>query len=225
MNTNTTILATLEKEISAAGIYTGYQGSFFEKTLELLRANIREEEATKKGNKKPFKIIEKMIKGSNYKYQPLFKMCHPYGEKYGFLDSYRLFLSDDNLGYEVATPERAFKIEPLYNINKADYIDIEINIAELRYFSKVAKPRGKNETPQPFIIRTPDGLAGFNPSFLLDLIEYSGSNTIKYIKHNAPIYSNDYNALLLPVHLKENSEDFYNEYRAKWFDEKKEAAA
>ena len=224
MNTNTKILETLEKEIAENTRYTGYEG-LFSKTIEMLRANIREEEAGKKGTKKPYKIIEKMLKDAkrDNPNQLLFQKAHEYGNKYGFLDGYRLFLSDDNMGYEsVNVANGAFKIEQLYNgIDTYNMTDIEIDISELRYFAKVAKG-GRNEKPTPYIIRTPDGFAGFNPNYLIDLIDFSGSNKIKYIKSNAPIHSENMNALLLPVNVRDFTEAEYQEYRAKWFNEKQE---
>ena len=213
MNTNTKILETLE----AGNI---------EKTIELLRQNIREETATKSGAKKPYKIIETMLKTAK-KDNPnrLFQVAHAYNGKYGFLDGYRLFLSDDTFGYDIAGDNsdiQPFKIEPLFNVNDYDLTTIEIDTAELRYFSKVAK-KGRYEKQAPYIIRTPDGFAGYNPFYLLDLIEYTGSNKIRYQKRNAPIYSEDMNALLLPINCWDmETEADYQEYRSKWFNDNKE---
>ena len=230
MNTNTKILETLEKEIKAAGVYTGYSGSFFDKTIEMLRQNIREETATKSGAKKPYKIIEAMLKTAK-RDQPsrtFFQKAHEYGNKYGFLDGYRLFLSDDPFGYEsINVANGAFKIDQLFNVNDYDLKTIEIDTAELRYFAKISKSRSKWDKV-PYIIRTSDGFAGFNPNFLIDLIEYTGSNKIRYQKRTAPIYSEDMQALLLPVNCRDmQTETDYQEYRQKWFNENKteEAAA
>ena len=216
MNTNTKLLETLE----AGNI---------EKTIELLRQNIREETATKSGAKKPYKIIEKMLKdiGKNNPNR-LFQVAHAYNGKYGFLDGYRLFLSEDTFGYDIAgvnSDIQPFKIDPLYKVNDYDLTTIEIDTAELRYFSKVAK-KGRYEKQTPYIIRTPDGFAGYNPFYLLDLIEYTGSNKIRYQRRNAPIYSEDMQALLLPVNCRDmQTEADYNEYRAKWFNENNEEEA
>ena len=125
MNTNTKLLETLE----AGNI---------EKTIELLRQNIREETATKSGAKKPYKIIEKMLKdiGKNNPNR-LFQVAHAYNGKYGFLDGYRLFLSDDPFGYDIAGDDsniKPFDIAPLYKVNDYDLTTIEIDTAELRYF-------------------------------------------------------------------------------------------
>lgn len=221
MNTNTKILETLEKEIAENTRYTGYEG-LFSKTIEMLRANIREETATKSGAKKPYKIIEKMLKSEQCKNNNMMQKAHKYNDKYGFLDGHRLFITDNDMGYEVADQEHTFRIEQLYNgIDTYDMAVIEIDIAEVRYFAKVAKG-GKWESPKPYIIRTPDGFAGFNPNYLIDLIDFSGSNKIKYIKRNAPIHSENMNALLLPVNVRDFTEAEYQEYRAKWFSEKQE---
>ena len=216
MNTNTKLLETLE----AGNI---------EKTIELLRQNIREETATKSGAKKPYKIIEKMLKdiGKNNPNR-LFQVAHTYNGKYGFLDGYRLFLSDDTYGYDIAgvnSDIQPFKIEPLFNVNDYDFETLEIDTAELRYFAKITKTRSKWDKV-PYIIKTPDGYAGFNPYFLIDLIDYTGSNKIRYQKRTAPIYSDNMQALLLPVNCRDmQTEADYNEYRAKWFNENNEEEA
>ena len=216
MNTNTKLLETLE----AGNI---------EKTIELLRQNLREETATKSGAKKPYKIIEKMLKdiGKNNPNR-LFQVAHTYNGKYGFLDGYRLFLSDDTYGYDIAgvnSDIQPFKIEPLFNVNDYDFETLEIDTAELRYFAKITKTRSKWDKV-PYIIKTPDGYAGFNPYFLIDLIDYTGSNKIRYQKRTAPIYSDNMQALLLPVNCRDmQTEADYNEYRAKWFNENNEEEA
>ena len=147
MNTNTKILETLEKEIAENTRYTGYEG-LFSKTIEMLRANIREEEAGKKGTKKPYKIIEKMLKDAkrDNPNQVLFQKAHEYNNKYGFLDGYRLFLSDDNMGYEsVNVANGAFKIEQLYNgIDTRNMADIEID-RKSRTSAKSVKNYGRDE--------------------------------------------------------------------------------
>jgi len=227
MNTNTKILETLEKEIAENTRYTGYEG-LFSKTIEMLRANIREETATKSGSKKPYKIIEAMLKTAK-KDQPsreLFQKAHEYGNKYGFLDGYRLFLSEDNMGYEsVNVANGAFKVDQLFNVNDYDFTTLEIDAAELKYFAKITKTRSKWDKI-PYIIKTPDGYVGYNPFFLIDLIEYTGSNKIRYQKRTAPIYSDNMMALLLPVNCRDmQTEADYQEYREKWFSEKQEGRA
>lgn len=222
MNTNTKLLETLEEEIRAFRTYSGYNPDFFDKTLEMLRANVREETARAKGNKKPYKIIESMTKKAKKdRNNEMFQKAHKYGDKYGFLDGYRLFLSDDNYGYEVAEPERQFNIEPLFKINE-ELKSVEIDVADLRYYCKIYKTM-KKYNKIPYIIRTADGFAAYNPEFLLDLIEYSGSNVIKYIKSNAPIYSENMDCLLLPVNRKDMTEEIYIQYRERYFVEVKAA--
>lgn len=219
MNTNTKILETLEKEIAENTRYTGYEG-LFSKTIEMLRANIREESAKQNGAKKPYKIIEKLLKSEPCKYNNAMQKAHPSANGYGFLDGYRVFFSDDTFGYEVAEEQNRFRM--LDNFKPAEgYTSIDINVEDLKYYIKVAKPRGKYGKYDPFIIETPDGIAGYNPLYLLDLIEYTGSNTIKYYGNKEPIYADNGKALLLPVNVS-YSNTTYQEYRAKWFNEKQE---
>lgn len=221
MNTNTMILNTLKKEIEASGIYTGYQGSFFEKTFSLLLENIREEEATKKGNKKPVKIIEKMVKKADNR--PMFKKAHKWDGGYGFTDGYRIFFSDNSEGFEEAVePHESFNLNQFVESTK-NYIfsTLDINIEELRYYIKVAKPTKRGEIYKPFLIAIDNNqYMGFNPLFLLDLIEYSGTNTIKYTANNAPIMSENEKALLLPVNVRHVDTEMFNSWRLTWFEEK-----
>lgn len=223
MNSNSKILETMRKEIESAEIYTGYQGSFFEKTFSLLLENIREEEATKKGNKKPVKIIEKMIKGSDGR--EMFKTAHKWEQGFGFLDGHRIFFADDNMGFPEAEEHQSFKLDDfMKSAKEPSFVNQDINVEELRYYIKVAKPTRRGETYKPFMIETRFGFMGFNPVYLLDLIEYSGTNTIKYSAVNAPIFSYNEKALLLPVNVRNVDREIFNSWRANWFN-RKEAVA
>jgi len=217
MNSNQAILTALQKEIEATERYTGYAG-LFEKTIEMLRANIREEAASKKGAKKPYKIIEKMIKDADTNIRPAFGQAHPSSYGYGFIDGHRIFLTDDLMGYEVA--EMPFNIDQMMTPSIKEAIhNITIDVAELKYYIKVVRASGRGELRyNPYLFLTPDGMAAINPVYLLDLIEYSGSNVIKYNSRRAPIIAENNTALLLPVNHNKEIEDYYK-WRVKWFNE------
>lgn len=227
MNNSAKILETMKKEIEAAGIYTGHQGSFFEKTTALLLENIREEEASKKGTKKPVKIIEKMMKAADVN-RPMFKAAHKYSGGYGFLDGYRIFFAEESFGFTEAEPHCSFNIDQLLkSADTSDYKTLAIDAAELKYYIKAAKPTKRGAKYTPYMIKTEAGIIGFNPFFLLDLIDYSGTNTIKYTAVNAPVMSDNNKALLLPVNCRHITDEDFEKWREKWFDNNKaeEAAA
>lgn len=213
MNSYEKILATLEGE---------QFGKACEKTIAMLRENIREQEAAKKGNKKPVKIIEKMIKDAakDSPWQKMFQAAHKYTGGYAFLDGHRIFFTDTPEGFDLAEDHNKFNVDDfLKSANNADYTPIKIDIAEVRYLIKVTKKSDRI----PYIIRTADGFAGFNPYFLLDLLEFSGVDTILYTGRKAPIFSENRKALALPINLAwatdKDADIKYNEYRNKWYND------
>ena len=167
--------------------------------------NIREASNKAGKNKKPAAIIQAMIKKAK---DNRWEAAQAIPEGFAFLDGYRMFTVNDSLGYEIVyhdkENENGRRGFDCYSILKscraAEYTPIEIDTADLKTFIKLNKETKYVKTP--YIFKTPEGYAGINPRFLLDLIEFSGSNTILYNKKNAPIMNTEKTALVLPVNLK-----------------------
>ena len=234
MNSNQAILNALLKDLQTYGLDTKYAARAHSMLLE----NIREESNNKGANKKPAQIIASMLKKSDTPER--FSKANKCARGYGFLDGYRLFIVNDSLGYDIADHNilnesgspSGFDIDALMREfwnDSHEFMPIEINTAELKYYIKTYKKTSRHERIKPFIIKTPDGYAGYNPNYLLDMINFTGDSTIYYTKRNAPITTADRNALVLPVNLAGRGEtytdDNYNEWRAAYIDNYTTAAA
>ena len=206
MNSYESILLELDKGITG-----------IEAARRMLRENIRDEINTRNGSKKPASIIKSMFTRLDKFERPRFEFANVYGDRFAFLDGHRLYISDSSFGYPVKDHTcGGFKVDQIINVDMDGYTELKIDIRELEYFLKTNKPPKKG-TPTPYIIRTPDGFACYNPLYLLDLLKYTESDTILYKDARAPIYSKDKNALTLPINSKYMNEDKYLEYRDKYF--------
>lgn len=206
MNSYESILLELDKGITG-----------IEAARRMLRENIRDEINTRNGSKKPASIIKSMFSRLDKFERPRFEFANVYGDRFAFLDGHRLYISDSNYGYPVKDHTcGGFKVDQIINVDMDGYTELKIDIKELEFFYKTNKPPKKG-TPTPYILRTPDGFACYNPLYLLDLLKYTESDTILYKDARAPIYSKDKNALTLPINSKYMNEDKYLEYREKYF--------
>lgn len=227
MNTNAKILETLLKEVEYYGLNTNY----IEKTRKLLLENIREDNNKTGRYKKPAAIIASMFK----KTEDRFIFANTIKGGYAFLDGYRLFTMPESLGYEVVkhneyneNNHKGYDCQSIIDAAKqANYKPLEIDVTDLKTFLKVCKPkkRGAND---PYVFKTPDGYAAINPRYLMDLIEFSGDNTILYCKRNAPVMNKEQTALVLPVNINPRGGIYtdadYEIFRAKYFMEGVKAA-
>ena len=209
-----------------------------EKMLELLRSykledlkraleqNVREDHQKTVGNKKKDSaIINNMVKKSiaNYPKQERFEKCHSFikdgKELFGLTDGYRIFISENDFGYEHAEEFEKFKFESMLSeSDKTNSFEIDRN--EISLFCKDHKTKALND--KPYVFRIDDEhFAAFNPRYLLDAIDFCSSSKIFY----SPIQSNILNtpilikneeenkiALILPVYIQEN----YIAYMKSW---------
>ena len=212
MNNYTKILESLEKELN----YYGISINHVEKTRKMLLDNIREETNNAGVNKKPAAVVASMFKKLSECDYNRFAVANKCARGYGFLDGYRLFISPDSFGYDVLEKgERDNAGRVGYDIdvmmkeawyNTIELTEIKIDLQELKYFLKVNKPK-KREKPIPYVIKTPDGYAGYNPQYLLDLLTFSGTDTIKYHYNKGLCYSMDLNAAILPVNMRRDDDN------------------
>ena len=170
------------------------EGYEVDKVIELIKENIREEAAKSTGKKNLYTILKRVLKdGSRIQYT----VGHKVGEKIAFLDGHRMFLTDNDYGFEVVDKPDYRYINNLENFlpqNTYDLKEVEIDLAELRYFIKVWGKKKK-----AYMFHAGNTVIGVNPHYLKDLIDFTGSNKILVSKWNAPIFSKNLDALLLPV--------------------------
>lgn len=182
-----------------------FRSGNFEKLELLLLDNIREETAKEKGNKSQLTIIKNFVKKSEER----FKKYSDYNGKCAFVDGFRILISDDSFGYEKM--ENGFKIDTMI----PDHFDSELtfDVASVKYQIEINKSLGKYNTKPVIVYDSKNDLyCGFNPNYILDLINFTGQTTFKYnptrSRHfnslTAPIYSFDENGELLGVVLPIN---------------------
>ena len=187
----------------------------YDELRKMLEENIREEAAKKNGNKKPFTIINSMFKnkalGENMKNKAMIMN----DGRFGFVDGYRLFISETDLGF---SDRGDLKLDQLLNMEVPNFdSEIDIDLAKLKEF--IALCKANKDTRKPYIIKVDNYYVAFNPNFAKDLIDWGNGNTkLKYQKHIAYNTNNQCNPLfsvnnegqivgcILPVHINISNE-------------------
>ena len=205
MTTNTKLLEVVQsiksgKITSAAGII---------KLEEMLIENIREEVAKSNGNKKPLQVVKEVVKSGDE--IEIYRKCHEFtykGKEYkGFLEGHYIVASDDDFGYE-KEEKNPFNISPFFESEENCDREFKIDIKDLKAFikihSKEDSPYGKGK--EPYILTDGEFKIGFNPKFLLNVLAFTDSNTIKVSKSIEPAFCSSEDkskiALVLPIKLK-----------------------
>ena len=146
-----------------------------------------------KGFGKKLSIIKRIVKeGECFKGDKRFTQYHKFtyqGNEYNsFLNRYMILaIQEETFGYDKC--ENPFKIDQLMPTDeqKNKYIEIDIDMVDLKTFVKTNKAEKKNK---PYII-TLDGIRyGVNPKFLLDALTFNETTTIQVKKNNpnTPIF-------------------------------------
>ena len=172
--------------------------------------NIREKESKSKGFGKKLPIIKRIVKEGNYvngnkKFTQYHKFTYKGNEYNAFLEGHMILaIQEETFGYDKC--EDPYKIDQMMpsDEHKNKYIEIDIDMVDLKTFAKTSKTEKKNK---PYII-TLDGVRyGINPNFLLDALNFNETTTIQVMKDKpfAPVFLQNEEAktlgLVLPVRL------------------------
>ncbi len=145
------------------------------------------------------KIIDKMIKNMSKDDNLLGYIQN--GEKFCFSDGHRIFYSDDNFGYK--------KCKNQFDVSKIGLKydkEFSVNVEDLKMFIKENGLTLKKEC-KPYRINYEyvETLIAFNHIYLLDAINYSGSNTFSWLNRRNPAIQLDNNyeklTLTLPMNV------------------------
>ena len=172
--------------------------------------NIREKESKSKGFGKKLPIIKRIVKeGECFKGNKRFTQYHKFtykGNEYNaFLEGHMILaIQEETFGYDKC--EDPFKIEQLMPTDeqKSQYIEIDIDMVDLKTFAKTNKAEKKNKS---YIITLDGTQYGLNPNFLLDALNFNETTTIQVMRNKpfAPVFLQNDNAktlgLILPVRL------------------------
>ena len=134
--------------------------------------------------------------------------------RYAFLSSWRVFLSDDNFGYEVEE-DRPFNTSAIL---KDEYDDTAtLDLDEITRFIKIKGYRRTSVHIDPYMFKTDKGtIMTFNPYGLLDLIDYSGCTKVFCKGKKYPIISENKEAIVLPV-INNDDEFSYERWKERIF--------
>ena len=146
-----------------------------------------------KGFGKKLPIVKRIVKeGKCFKGDKRFTQYHKFtyqGNEYNaFLNRYMILaIQEETFGYnECENPLKIAQMMPT-DEQKNKYIEIDIDMVDLKTFAKTNKTEKKNK---PYII-TLDGVRyGLNPNFLLDALTFNETTTIQVMKNNpnTPIF-------------------------------------
>lgn len=192
------------------------EGYNFEKVKDMLRQNIREEGARSAGRQGQQKIIDRMIKENKNGANPILTKAQAQDDgRFAFTNGMVLYICDTDFGYEVET-ERAFKATRLMNdVNHNCKDSATLDKAEIQTFIKLNGLRRNGVKNKGYVVKTDKGqYIGFNPYFLIDFIDFTGSVKILVDTPKTPAKSDVMDAIVLPVNLSENyNDERYNEWR------------
>lgn len=198
-------------------LYTLLVNNDLDSLKKALEDNIREESV--KGNKKAksqlsiLKKLFKIRKGTTPR-DFVGKAIQIDESLYGFMDLHRFFISNNNFGYEIVNKGDAgyFNLSNIIDATVDNCYNIEFSendIANLKLKIQQNKTLPKYATPIPFVIRVygyDDVTVGFNPQYLLDALEFSGTNKIAIKDYKTPCYimsENGNGAVILPINIKD----------------------
>lgn len=189
----------------------------YEEAKEMLRCNIREEAAKSKGHTSAskYKIIERVMKNNKDNHNKILSKASLQDDgRYVFLESWRLFFSDDSYGYDVEK-EHPFRASEFL---KSDYSDsATLDLDEITRYIKIKGYKRTSAHPDPYMFKTDKGtIMTFNPYGLLDLIDYSGCNKVLCNGKKHPIISENKLAVVLPV-INNDDEYSYEKWHERIF--------
>lgn len=198
-------------------LYTLLVNNDLDSLKKALEDNIREESV--KGNKKAksqLSILKKLFKVRKGTTPRDFvdKAIQIDENLYGFMDSHHFFISNNDFGYEIINKGDAgyFDLSNIINAIVDNCYSIEFSendIANLKLKIQQNKTLPKYANPIPFVIRVygyDDVTVGFNPQYLLDALEFSGTNKIAIKDYKTPCYimSDEGNgAVILPINVRD----------------------
>lgn len=195
-------------------LYTLLVNNDLDSLKKALEDNIREESV--KGNKKAksqLSILKKLFKIRKGVTPRDFvgKAIQIDESLYGFMDLHHFFISNNNFGYEIINKGDAgyFDLSNIIDATVDNCYNIEFSendIANLKLKIQQNKALPKYATPVPFIIRIYDVTVGFNPQYLLDAFEFSGTNKVAIKDYKTPCYimsENGNGAVILPINIKD----------------------
>ena len=195
------------------------EGYNFDKVKEMLRQNIREEGARSAGRQGQQKIIDRLMKDNkNGANKALTKAQAQDDGRFAFTDGKILFICDTDFGYEVET-ERAFKTDRLMQDVNANICDsATLDKAEIQTFIKLAGLRRNGVKNKAYIVKTDKGqYMGYNPFYLIDFIDFTGSAKILVDTPIRPAKSDVMDAIVLPANIREKAMN--DENYQKWREE------
>lgn len=168
-----------------------------------LKADLQSKTAKNSGKSNQLTAVKRIVKNTHEKMSHCNKYI-PYDGKAAFCDGYRLAILNDSFGYE-PDENSTFNINAIINPCKAYSNEIQVDIADVKMFLKMQKIKRSKQIPEPYIIENETIKIGFNPQYLIDMIEIIGTDNIMV---NSPLsagyFKNDNTGeygILLPVRM------------------------
>lgn len=165
--------------------------------------DIRVEANKKSGNAKQDKLIAKLIKSAE-KNNPVLAGYHKQDNLFAFTDGYRAYFTNKDFGFKPAEAQRKLQQcvpEDYAHTISIDKVEIKVSIAE---------NKAKKEN-QPYIVEYENIRIGFNPTYLLEILEMYNTNDIQIVSDLKKIpvspclvgeRDNEF-GILLPVRIKQ----------------------
>ena len=172
--------------------------------------NIREKESKAKGFGKKLPIIKRIVKegicaNGNKRFSQYHKFTYKGNEYNAFLEGHMILaIQEETFGYDEC--KDPFKVDQMMPTDeqKSQYIEIDIDMVDLKTFAKTNKAEKKNK---PYIITLDNIRYGLKPQSLIEALNFNETTTIQVMKDKpfAPVFLQNDNAktlgVILPVRL------------------------
>lgn len=142
-----------------------------------LKADLQAKAAKNSGKSNQLTAVKRIVKNTPERMSYCNKYI-PYDGKSVFCDGYRFAILNDSFGYE-PDEKSTFNINAIINPCKAYSNEIQVDIADVKMFLKMQKINRPKQLPEPYIIENETIKIGFNPQYLIDMIEIIGTDKIK----------------------------------------------
>lgn len=212
MYTNETLYNALKKAIIAEGLANELPNEEFMcagllgDVMDMLKTNLREEIAKKRGGKvKHLKILKQVLEVNRQLGKEEYMNAIPYKDnRYFFNNGYECLISCQDYGYAHSDADIGGLIEVIYNIETDEYpFTVKVDMDDLKLFVSTHK---KEKQTTPYVISYGEGQKiGVCPKYLLRCLQWAETATIHIRGKWKPVLikGETNRAILVPMKLKD----------------------
>lgn len=212
MYTNETIYNALKEAITVEGLGEELSNGevigvgLLGKVMDMLKSNLQEEIAKKRGGKvKHMKILKQVLEANRgFLGKEKYMNAIPYKDRYFFINGIECLISCQDYGYAHSDADMGGLIETIYNTETDEYpFTVKVDMDNLKLFMSTHK---KEKQTTPYVISYGEGQKiGVCPKYLLRCLQWAETDTIHIKGKWKPVLikGETNRAILCPMRLKD----------------------